>query len=407
MNPLDGVHVVTFEQAVAAPLCTRHLADLGARVIKVENPAGGDFTRSYDEAMKGLASQFVWLNRNKESVTLDVKHASAQAVLDRLLAGADVVVQNLAPAAAARLGVDAATLTARFPRVVAVDMSGYGNEGPLAHKRAYDLLVQSEAGSCAVTGRPGEWAKPGIPVADVGTGVYALSSVLAALLARERTGRGAAISVSMFGTIAEWLGFALNYTMGTGLEREPNGLSSPTVAPYGAYPTGDRQTVVLGTTNDKEWQRFAVTLLERPDLAADPRYAINTLRCQRRSELDAVIAAWTAQHPLAHLQAKADAAGIGNARLNSVRDVLAHPQLADRWREIDSPVGPLQALLPPFESPEWNPRLDGVPALGEHTDMVLRELGFDPSEILELRRRNVVGDARPSRSRAADFPTTF
>jgi len=392
MNPLDGVRVVTFEQAIAAPMCTRHLADLGARVVKVENPRGGDFTRSYDEAVKGLASQFVWLNRNKESLTLDVKHPSAPAVLDRLLATADVVVQNLAPGAAARLGVDAATLTARFPRVVAVDMSGYGPGGPLAHKRAYDLLVQSEAGSCAVTGRPGEWAKPGIPVADLGSGVYALSSVLAALLARDRTGRGAAISVSMFDTIAEWMGFALNYTAYTGLEREPNGLSSPTVAPYGAYPTGDGQTVVLGTTNDKEWQRLATTLLERSDLAGDPRYATNALRCERRDELDALIAAWTAQHPLADLLAKADAAGIGNARLNSVSDVVAHPQLAERerWREVDSPVGPLRALLPPFASPDWTPRMDGVPALGEHTDSVLRDLGFEMTEIAELRRQGAL-----------------
>jgi itaconate CoA-transferase len=390
MNPLDGVRVVTFEQAVAAPLCTRHLADLGARVIKVENPDGGDFTRSYDDAMKGLASQFVWLNRNKESLALDVKHPSAQGVLDRLLANTDVVVQNLAPGAAARLGVDAAALTARFPRVVAVDLSGYGPDGPLAPKRAYDLLVQSEAGSCAVTGRPGEWAKPGIPVADVGSGMYALSSVLAALLARERTGRGAAISVSMFDTIAEWLGFALNFTMGTGLEREPNGLSSPTVAPYGAYPTGDGQTVVLGTTNDKEWQRFAVTMLERPDLAAEPRYATNPLRCERRAELDTIIAAWTAQFPLADLQERAEAAGIGNARLNSVADVLAHPQLAPRWRDVETPVGPLRALSPPFESPEWTPRMDRVPALGEHTDAVLRELGFAPYEIDELRRQGAL-----------------
>jgi crotonobetainyl-CoA:carnitine CoA-transferase CaiB-like acyl-CoA transferase len=387
-NPLDGVRVVTFEQAVAAPLCTRHLADLGARVVKVENPRGGDFTRAYDTAVNGLASTFVWLNRNKESLTLDVKHPSAQPVLDRLLGRADVVVQNLAPGAAARIGVDDATLTARLPRVVAVDMSGYGTGGPLAHKRAYDLLVQCEAGSCAITGRPGEWAKPGIPFADVGSGVYAFSSILAALLARAQTGQGTAISVSMFDTIAEWMGFALNYTSYTGLEREPNGLSSPTVAPYGAYPTGDGQTVVLGTTNDQEWQRFALQLLDRPDLAADERYATNADRCARRAELDPVIAAWTANHPLDELRARADAAGIGNARLNSVPDVIAHRQLVerDRWRDVESEVGPLRALLPPFESPDWKPRMDGVPALGQHTQPVLRDLGFTTAEIAELRR---------------------
>jgi itaconate CoA-transferase len=392
VNPLDGVSVVAFEQAVAAPLCTRHLADLGARVIKVENPNGGDFTRAYDDAVKGLASTFVWLNRNKESVALDVKHPSAPAVLDRLLARADVVVQNLAPGAAARLGVDAATLTARYPRIVAVDMSGYGVGGPLAHKRAYDLLVQSEAGSCSVTGRPGDWVKPGIPVADVGSAMYAFSSVLAALLARERTGRGAAISVSMFDTIAEWMGFALNYTMYTGVEREPNGLSSPTVAPYGAYPTSDGHTVVLGTTNDNEWQRLAVGLLGRPDLAADERYATNAQRCEHRAELDDVVTAWTSRHRLDEVRERADAVGIGNARVNSVGDVLEHPQLEERhrWREVESPAGPIRALLPPFESADWAPRMDRVPALGEDTDAVLAELGFAPGEIGRLRGENAL-----------------
>lgn len=391
-NPLDGLVVATFEQAIAAPLCTRHLADLGARVIKVENPNGGDFTRSYDGAVKGLASTFVWLNRNKESLTLDVKRPAARLVLDRLIQRADVVVQNLAPGAAQRLGVDAETLTAQHPRIVAVDMSGYGRGGPLAHKRAYDLLVQAEAGSCAVTGWPGQYAKPGIPVADVGTGMYAFSSILAALFDRERTGRGAMISVSMFDTIAEWMNFAVNYTMHTGVVREPNGLSSPTVAPYGAYPTGDGQTVVFGTTNDQEWQRLATQLLERSDLAADDRYATNADRCARRDELDPIIADWTSQHPLDELRARADAAGIGNARLNTVPDVIAHPQLSerDRWREIDSEVGPVPALLPPFASPQWDPRMDGVPALGQHTEAVLADLGFTPAEITQLRTDGAV-----------------
>ncbi len=391
-NPLEGICVVAFEQAVAAPLCTRHLADLGARVIKVENPQGGDFTRAYDDAVKGLASTFVWLNRNKESFALDMKHPSARPVLDRLLERADVVVQNLAPGAAARLGLDAATLTSRYPRVVAVDMSGYGAGGPLAHKRAYDLLVQSEAGSCSVTGRPGDWAKPGIPVADVGSAMYALTSVLAALLARERTGRGAAISVSMFDTIAEWMGFALNYTMYTGVEREPNGLSSPTVAPYGAYPTSDGHTVVLGTTNDNEWQRFARELLGRPDLAVEDRYGTNALRCEHRAELDDIVTAWTTRHLLDDIQREADAAGIGNARVNSVRDVLAHPHLEQRgrWRDVESPAGPIRALLPPFVSPEWSPRMERVPALGEDNAAVVAELGFAPGDVAGLHHENAV-----------------
>ena len=354
-NPLAGIRVVAFEQAVAAPLCTRHLADLGARVIKVENPA--------------------------------TRH-----VLDRLLAGADVVVQNLAPGAAARIGVDAASVTASHPRTVAVDLSGYGSDGPLSHKRAYDLLVQAEAGSCAITGWPGHLAKAGIPLADAGAGMYALSSILAALLARAHTGKGAMISVSMFDTVAEWMGPALHYTLHTGEVREPTGLGSPMVAPYGAYPTSDGQTVVLGTTNDQEWQRLARRLLDRPDLADDPRYAGNADRCKRRAELDEVIAAWTMQHTLAAVQASADEAEIGNGRLNSVPDLIAHPHLSarGRWQDVDSEVGAVPVLLPAFNSPDWTPRMDGVPALGQHTDSVLRDLGLTADETAELHRIGAV-----------------
>lgn len=392
MKPLAGVQVVAFEQAVSAPLCTRHLADLGARVIKVEDPRGGDFARQYDDSVKGLGAHFVWLNRNKESCTLDLKHPAAGAILDGLLAAADVVVQNLAPGAAARLGIDAAALTARYPRLVAVDISGYGTGGAFDHKRAYDLLIQAEGGSCSITGLPGAPAKPGIPIADLGTGMYAFSSIVTALYARERTGRGACLSISMLDTIAEWMGFALNYTMHTGTERAPNGMGSPMVAPYGAYPTADGQTVVLGTTNDREWQRLATQLLGRTDLAADPRYATNSDRCERRAELDAVIADWAAQHDLEAIRAGADLAGIGNARLNSVGDVLTHPQLADRkrWQDVESPVGPVPALLPPFDSPGWEVRMDGVPALGQDTDSVLAGLGVSTERIRELRADGVV-----------------
>jgi itaconate CoA-transferase len=391
-NPLEGLLVVTFEQAVAAPLCTRHLADLGARVVKVENPSGGDFTRGYDTAVNGLASYFVWLNRNKESLTLDVKHPAARTVLDRLLKRADIVVQNLAPGAAGRIGVDAVSLRTQYPRIVGVDMSGYGVGGPLAAKRAYDLLVQAEGGSCAITGWPDQPAKPGIPVADVGAAMYALSGILGALFARERTGSGTAISVSMFDTITEWMGFSLMYTKYTGRERPPNGLSSPMVAPYGAYPTRDGHTIVLGTTNDQEWERLARQLLERDDLADDPRYATNADRCARRAELDPIIAEWTARHPLGELQSRADAVGIGNARLNSVPDVVDHAQLAERnrWRDVRSPAGPVQALLPPFSSPDWDPRMDGVPGLGEHVSAVLADLGFTANEIDQLRSDRVV-----------------
>ncbi|WP_131744887.1 CaiB/BaiF CoA-transferase family protein [Frankia sp. Cppng1_Ct_nod] len=391
-GPLDGLLVVGLEQAVAAPLATRHLADLGARVVKVENPRGGDFARDYDQAMNGLGAHFVWLNRGKESLALDVKKPAGAEVLARLIERADVVIQNLAPGAAARLGVAAGQVVQRHPRAVAVDISGYGEGGPLAAKRAYDLLVQSETGSCSVTGFPGQPAKPGIPLADVGAGMYAYSSVLAALLARTRTGQGAAISVSLFDAVAEWMGYPMYYTLGTGIEQQPNGMSSPSVAPYGAYRTADEQVLVVGTTNDREWQRLAVDVLGRPDLAANPSLAGNADRVRERAHVDAALGEWAAGQTLDKAQARLDEAGIGNARLNSVSDLIAHPQLAarDRWREIDSPVGPLRALLPPPVSPQWSVRMGPVPALGEHTDDVLAYLGYDPAQVGALREAGVV-----------------
>jgi crotonobetainyl-CoA:carnitine CoA-transferase CaiB-like acyl-CoA transferase len=390
--PLDGLLVVAFEQAVAAPMCTRNLADLGARVIKVEHPRGGDFTRTFDDAVRGMSSMFVWINRNKESLTLDARHEEGAKVLDRLLPRADVVVQNLAPGAARRLGVDAATVVERFPRAVAVDISGYGVGGPYDHKRAYDLLVQSEGGSCSITGQPGAPAKPGIAVADVGTGLYAFSSILAALYERERTGRGAAIAVSLFDVITEFMGFALQYTMHTGEERQPNGLSSPAVAPYNGYPTSDGHTVVLGTTNDAEWQRLCVQVLERPDLAADERFRTNVDRCRERATLDTIIAAWTQQRPREEIQRIADDASIGNAKYNQVKDVIDHPQLSQRgrWVDIDSPVGPLRELLAPPIVEGWDQRTDPIPSVGQHTDAILSELGYDDASVGALRTSGAI-----------------
>jgi itaconate CoA-transferase len=392
MMPLAGITVIAVEQAVAAPICTRHLGDLGARVIKVENRSGGDFARDYDDTVRGMAAHFVWANRNKESVALDLKHPRGREVLARLVATADVVVQNLAPGAAARLGLDAGELRARYPRLITVDISGYGRGGPQATARAYDLLVQSEAGSCAITGSPGEPVKPGIPIADIGAGMYALTSVLTALLVRERTGRGAAISVALFDAVAEWMGFALNQARYGGFDLRPNGLSSPMVAPYGAYRTGDGQVLVLGTTNDGEWRRLAAKVLDRPDLADDARYAHNALRVEHRAELDEIIAAWAAGRTLAEGRAAAEAAGLGNARLNSPTEVLAHPQLAERgrWCEFGSPVGPLVGLLPPPETDDWEWRMDPVPALGEHTEPILRELGFGAEDIEGMRADQVI-----------------
>jgi itaconate CoA-transferase len=385
--PLAGVTVVAFEQAVAAPYCTRLLADLGARVIKIEQPGTGDFTRHFDAAASGLATHFVWLNRNKESLALDCKRAEARPVLDRLLASADVVVQNLAPGAAQRLGVDAESLVHRYPAMVAADLSGYGIGGPLDHRRAYDLLVQSEGGSCAVTGTEGAPAKPGIPIADVGTGLQAATSILAALVGRGQSGNGAVIRVSMFDTVIDFLGFALLYTSYTGEVRPPNGMSSPVVSPYGAYPTKDGRTVVIGTTHDGEWQRLAGALLHRPDLAADPSLATNAQRLGQRDRLDAAIADWTRTHDLAEVCSLADAAGIGSAAYNNLDEVVDHPQLTTRgrWQQVDSPIGQVASLLPAFTSPQWTTPLRPVPALGEHTAAIISELGFPAGFTDQLR----------------------
>ncbi|GAB3760844.1 crotonobetainyl-CoA:carnitine CoA-transferase CaiB-like acyl-CoA transferase [Nocardioides ginsengisegetis] len=374
--PLAGVLVVAFEQAVSAPYCTRLLGDLGARVLKVEAPNIGDFTRDYDDAVRGLGAHFAWLNRNKESLALDMKSAEGPEVVARLIARADVVVQNFSPGAAARLGIDAASVHAANPAAVAVDISGYGTGGPLAHRRAYDLLVQAEAGSCAITGEPGRPAKPGIPIADAGTGLHAAIAVLAALHDRHRTGRGAAIEIGMFDVVADLVGWALNYTAHTGTEREPNGMSSPMVSPYGAYPTRDGATVVLGTTNDAEWRRLALELLERPDLANDPAYASNEQRCAARPRIDAVIAGWTADRDLGDVLAGADAARIGCATVNSIGDVLTHPQLSERgrWVPVGSPVGEIASLAAVPTSPSWRLPLGAIPVVGEHTAAILNEL---------------------------------
>lgn len=391
MQPLQGIVVVAVEQAVAGPICTRHLGDLGARVVKVENRAGGDFARNYDDVVRGMSAYFAWANRNKESVALDLKHPLGRAALARLVARADVLVQNLAPGAAARLGLDAAELRSSRPELITVDISGFGKGGPYARGRAYDLLAQAEAGSCAVTGTPGHPAKPGIPIADIGAGMYALSSVLTALLVRERTGAGTAISVGLFDVVAEWMGFALNQARYGGFDVQPVGLGSPAVAPYGGYQTGDGQTLVLGTTNDREWRRLASDVLGRPDLAVSPRYATNGDRVAHRAELDAVIGTWAAGRPLAECRKAAEAAGLGHARLNLPTEVLTHPQLTERgrWQEIGSPAGPVLGLLPPAESADWDWRLDPIPALGEHTEPVLRELGFSAEDLAVMRAEGV------------------
>ncbi|MDV8071012.1 CaiB/BaiF CoA-transferase family protein [Rhodococcus sp. IEGM 1366] len=396
-GPLANVVVVALEQAVSAPMCTRTLADFGARVIKVENPNGGDFARNYDQVVKGQAAHFVWANRGKESVTLNLKSPSGMEILHKLLSSADVLVSNLAPGATARLGISPVDIAERHPHLISAEIDGYGAGGPLSHKRAYDLLVQAESGACAVTGRPGAPAKPGPPVADLCSGLYAALSVMASLYARGRTPAGPAvgpsIAVSLFDTMTEIMGYQLNYTQHSGIDQEPLGMSSPAVAPYGAYRTGDCQTVVLGTTNDGEWLRLAREILQRNDMADDPRFSTNASRVDHRAELDEVIAEWCARFDLAHIQSVADSAGIGNARYNVPSEVLVHPHLAarERWREIDTPGGPIPALLPPAVISGFEPPMGAIPGLGQHTDSVLNEFGFDSSELGRLRETGVIG----------------
>ncbi|MEN0140064.1 MAG: CoA transferase [Rhodococcus sp. (in: high G+C Gram-positive bacteria)] len=374
-HPLTGITVVSLEQAISAPLCTRHLADLGARVIKIENPAGGDSTRHYDTVVgEGMSAHFVWLNHGKESAALDLTDPDDFDVLTGLLEKADVFVSNLAPGALGRLGLTPAELAQRHPRLVVVDISGYGTGGPQDHRRAYDLLIQAEGGSCAITGWPGQPVKSGIPLADVGTALYAYSAILAALFDRERTGRGAVIPIAMLDVVAEMMGFALNQTVHAGVEPEPVGMGSPMVAPYGAYRTADGQVVVLGTTSDREWRKLA-EMIGRPDLAEHPSYARNHDRVAHRTDLDAVLSDWCSGRDLAEVQQLADAAGIGNGRLNGVRDLVDHPQLTSRrrWRDVDTPVGPVPALVPPALATRWPVRRGAVPALGAHTDTIRGE----------------------------------
>ncbi|MFF0385869.1 CaiB/BaiF CoA transferase family protein [Streptomyces sp. NPDC004286] len=390
--PLEGVTVVAVEQAVSAPFATRQLADLGARVIKVERVDGGDFARGYDTAADGLASHFVWCNRGKESIALDLKDPRGLDVVRRLIADADVFVQNLAHGAAARLGLDAATLCAADPRLIAVDISGYGGSGPYADKRAYDMLVQCEAGLVSVTGTPERPVKAGIPAADIAAAMYAFSGVLAALVRRGTTGRGGPVEVSMLEALAEWMGHPLHHTMHGGEPPARTGLAHAVIVPYDAYATADGGRVLLSVQNDREWRRLAEQVLDKPELAYDPLYATNAARVAGRERTDALVAgalgALTADEALARLEA----AGIACARIRDLAELAEHPQLAarERWRRVGSPVGPLRALLPPITLPGGEEsRLGDVPVLGRHTDALLRAVGMTDDEIATLRRDGV------------------
>lgn len=393
-RPLDGITVVSLEHAIAAPFCTRQLADLGARVIKVERPGSGDFARSYDERVRGLASHFVWTNRSKESLTLDLKRAEGMAVLERLLGEADVLVQNLAPGAAARMGLSFEALHERFPRLIVCDISGYGEGGPYEQKKAYDLLIQSEGGFLSVTGGPGEdqMAKAGCSIADIASGMYAYTGVLSALMLREKTGQGSRVDVSMLESLVEWMGYPLYYAFDGAPPPPRAGAAHATIYPYGPFPTGDGGTVMLGLQNEREWQLFCERVLLRPELAGDERFSANFKRSANREALRALIVETFAGLSAEQVIERLEAAQIANAHVNDMAGVWAHPQLQARdcWREVDSPSGPLPALLPPGRNNAFAPRMDPVPALGQHTESLLAELGFAESDIRQLREAGAV-----------------
>ncbi|MGB3068848.1 MAG: CaiB/BaiF CoA-transferase family protein [Ottowia sp.] len=391
-GPLNGMTVIALEHAIAAPFCTRQLADLGARVIKIERPGAGDFARAYDHRTRGLASHFVWTNRSKESLGLDLKQPAAQQVLSELIAGADVLVQNLAPGAAARMGLSFEVLHALHPKLIVCDISGYGADGPYRDKKAYDLLIQSEAAFLSITGTKDEPCKAGVSIADIAAGMYAYTGILSALLQRSLTGEGSHVEISMLEALTEWMGFPMYYAYE---EQQPpgrNGAAHATIYPYGPFTAGDGKVVMLGLQNEREWKLFCDIVLRCPELAADPRFDANVRRTESRAGLKAVIERTFAGLSAQEVIARLDEAQIANAAVNQVGDLWAHPQLRarQRFRAIGSPAGELQALLPPATLSTFDARMDPVPALGEHSESILRKLGRSDTEIAALRAQGTI-----------------
>ena len=391
-RPLDGITVISLEHAIAAPFCTRQLADLGARVIKVERPGLGDFARAYDQRVDGEASHFVWVNRSKESLTLDLKQPAALAVLQELIAGADVLVQNLAPGAAARMGLGCDTLQARHPSLIVCDISGYGGDGPYRDKKAYDLLIQSEAGFLSVTGTPEAPCKSGNSIADIAAGMYAYTGVLAALLQRGKTGKGSHVDVSMLESLAEWMGFPMYYAYRGATPPPRSAASHATIYPYGPFVAGDGGTVMLGLQNEREWRVFCERVLLQPTLASDPRFDANAKRNEHREALKTIILEAFSSMSSAQVLERLDAAQIANARMNDMAGLWAHPQLLarERWRAVASPAGAIPALLPPGRQSAFDYRMDAIPAVGEHTETILRSLGRSEEDIAALRAQGAV-----------------
>lgn len=392
MRPLEGVTVVALEHVIAGPFCTRQLADLGARVIKIERPEVGDPARAYDARVKGLASHFVWTNRSKESITLDLKRLEAQQIVHDLLADADVLVQNLAPGAAARMGFSYEQLAPEYPRLIVCDISGYGADGPYRDKKAYDLLIQSESGLLSVTGTPETPSKAGCSIVDIASGMYAYTNILAALIQRGRTGTGCRIDISMLESMAEWMSFPLYYAYDGASPPVRAGASHATIYPYGPFPAGDGKSVMLGLQNEREWAVFCDKVLMRPELKTDPRFSSNPLRSKARQELYPIIVETFSSMTAAQIVERLDAAQIGNAQMNDMHDVWEHAQLRarNRWVDVDTPNGPIKALLPPGVPESFDPRMDPIPAIGQHTDAILGELGYDAAAIARLHAGGVV-----------------